>query len=158
MGRINDAIYNVLTGFVNVFITLTKKATLPKYAHGTGDACCDLCAEEDIIVPAGKVKLVKTGIKVAIPRGFVLLVCSRSGMALKDSVFVINAPGIVDPDYRGDVGVLLCNIGDKDYHVTAGARIAQALLVQSEHMHFNVVSELSETDRGEGGFGSTGVK
>lgn len=130
-------------------------AVVPKIATN-GSAGADLCALDDAIIYPGETKLVKTGINISIPLGYAGFVCSRSGLALKSKVFVLNAPGIIDSDYTGEVGVILHNIGDDRFVVKMGDRIAQLLIVKCEHFLFNEVAELKKTNRGEGGFGSTG--
>jgi dUTP pyrophosphatase len=99
----------------------------------------------------------KTGIKIAIPYGYVGLVHPRSGLAMKQGVTVLNAPGTIDSGYRGEVGVLLHNTSNVDVYVTPGDRIAQLVVQKVETVEFNKVDALTESDRGEGGFGSTGV-
>jgi dUTP pyrophosphatase len=120
----------------------------------------DLRATEAGVLKPGDRALIKTGIKGALPSGKALLVLSRSGLALKAGVFVLNAPGLVDPDYRGEVGVILFNAGGMDYEVNVGDKIAQALFVDYHDPEQVLVAEeaLDQTARGEGGFGSTGVK
>lgn len=129
--------------------------TVPQ-AASAGAAAVDLCASEDGLLPAHLTRLFKTGLSVAIPSGHVGLVCSRSGLALKHSVFVLNAPGVVDSDYRGEIGVILHNAGGQNYEVQRGDRIAQLLIIPVVTAQFQAVEKLPETDRGGGGFGSTG--
>ncbi len=123
-----------------------------------GDAGYDLKAAESVSMAPGTRALIKTGLRLAIPPGYVGMVCSRSGLALKHGVFVLNAPGIVDPGYRGDVGVLLYNGGDRWFDINPGDRIAQLLFAKVEHpaMMFGLI-DVAETERGAGGFGHTGV-
>lgn len=130
-------------------------ATVPQIAT-KGSAGADLCAETATRIYPGETKLVKTGINISIPLGYAGFVCSRSGLALKKNVFVLNAPGIVDSDYTGDVGVILHNAGQDVFDISSGDRIAQLLIVKCENFVFNEVGELKQTDRGDGGFGSTG--
>lgn len=130
-------------------------ATVPKIAT-QGSAGADLCATTSDVIYPGETKLVKTGINISIPLGYAGFVCSRSGLALKHGVFVLNAPGIVDSDYTGDVGVILHNSSDDRFTINSGDRIAQLLIVKCEHFMFNEVDALQDTDRGAGGFGSTG--
>lgn len=131
-------------------------AFVPKYAHST-DAGMDLKAAHNDVIKKGVVAAVGTGIKVAIPEGFVGLVSPRSGLA-KKGVTVANAPGIVDSGYRGEVKVLLTNFFDEDYRVERGDRIAQLVIVPVLQPEVEVVSSLDhDTDRGSKGFGSTGV-
>ena len=122
------------------------------------DAAFDLRARGDGIIPPGTRKLVATGTEVAIPEGYVGLVCSRSGLAYKFGVFVLNAPGIVDPDYIGDVGVILENTGKEAFFFEEGDRIAQLLIMETPDVKFSKSQkELTSSVRGEDGFGSSGV-
>jgi len=123
-----------------------------------GAAAFDLSAIEDTFVNTGTAVLVKTGLSVAIPVGYAGLVCSRSGLALKKRVFVLNAPGIVDSDYRGDIGVILYNAGEARFDIKKGDRIAQFMISIAIQASFTEVDNLDETNRGVGGFGSTGIK
>lgn len=125
------------------------------YAH-EGDAGADLRSVEDTIITPNSRILVHTGLHMAIPDGYVGMVCPRSGFALKHGVTVLNAPGIVDSGYRGEVGVILLNTSEQTVTVRKGDRIAQMVFVPYAHMAFEHVESLPETDRGEGGFGSTG--
>ncbi len=102
--------------------------------------------------------LVPTGLRVEIPSGFVGYVCSRSGLALKKGIQVINAPGVVDCDYRGDVGVILVNLSRDVQVIEPGERIAQMIIAPYERVDFEIADSLDETERGSGGFGSTGSK
>jgi dUTP pyrophosphatase len=133
-----------------------EEAVVPTIAT-QGSAGADLCSimPETFIYP-GETKLIKTGINISIPLGYAGFVCSRSGLALKQNVFVLNAPGIIDSDYTGEVGVILHNASGDRFTVKPGDRIAQLLVVKCEHFTFNEVKELEKTERGEGGFGSTG--
>jgi dUTP pyrophosphatase len=102
--------------------------------------------------------LVKTGLFMEIPVGFECQVRPRSGLALKKGISVLNAPGTVDADYRGEVGVILINLSNENFIIEDGERIAQLVFAEVKQANWIEVVELSETDRGEGGFGSTGVK
>ena len=130
---------------------------MPEYKHD-GDSGFDLAANEDIDIPAKGVALVSTGVRFGIPNGYEIQVRSRSGLAAKSGVFVLNSPGTVDASYTGEVKVILANFGHNSVHVQKGDRIAQAVLAPVEKAQFVVVDKLNEeTTRGEGGFGSTGV-
>lgn len=129
---------------------------IPKYATA-GDAGADLVSAEDVRIPSHQRILVRTGIKIAIPEGYVGLVHPRSGLALKHGITVLNAPGTIDAGYRGEVGVILYNSGVLDFEVKAGDRIAQLVIQKVETAEFEVVDALIDSDRGSGGFGSTGV-
>lgn len=132
---------------------------LPSYAT-TSSAGMDLLAagSEDIIIKPGKRALVKTGIAIALPEGFEAQIRPRSGLAWKNGITVLNSPGTIDADYRGEIGVILINHGEDDFTVTRGMRIAQMIIAHYKRADFEEVQELSTTVRGEGGFGSTGVK
>ena len=134
-----------------------KDLPTPKYAH-EGDAGMDLYSAEDHILKSGEHKIIDTGIKIAVPQGYEMQVRPRSGLALKHGISVVNAPGTIDSQYRGPVGVILINHGKEDFEVKRGERIAQMVLNKFEPIDFHEVEDLDETTRGEGGFGSTGVK
>lgn len=120
-------------------------------------AGCDLQSDEDVVVPAGKWSVVSTGLYLEIPEGFMGMVCPRSGLAAKHGITVLNAPGIVDADYRGEVKVILINLSQQDYSIKKGDRIAQMIFSPALQGHLRKVQELSDTQRGAGGFGSTGI-
>lgn len=126
----------------------------PTRAH-KDDAGLDLTANENTVIPSKGWRLVPTGTKTAIPKGQAGLVCPRSGLAAKHGITVLNAPGIVDAGYRGDVGVVLINHGPKPFEVQAGDRIAQLLIMPYTNLT-PVGRPLDTTDRGTAGFGSTG--
>lgn len=101
--------------------------------------------------------LIPTDLYMAIPEGYVLQICSRSGLALKNGIFCLNAPGVVDADYRGNVGVILANFSDTPFIINPGDRIAQAVLNKFEKIEWKEVTTLDETERGTGGFGHSGI-
>lgn len=136
---------------------LTADAFLPAYAH-PGDAGLDLFANEDAEIAPGQSRLVRTGISVGLPAGTEGQVRPRSGLALKHQVTVLNTPGTVDEGYRGEVGVIMINHGQQEFSVRKGARIAQLLVKPVLRVEVEEVPELTETRRGEGGFGSTGYE
>jgi dUTP pyrophosphatase len=136
---------------------LDKDAQVPAYAK-TGDAGADLRAVQNAIIPPKTTVLIKTGIAVEVPVGYEAQIRSRSGLAARNSVFVLNSPGTVDSGYRGEVCVILRNEGDLDFEIHTGDRIAQMVIKSVEQAVFDVVDSLSTSDRGEGGFGSSGVK
>ena len=122
-----------------------------------GSAGADLYANtifETTLKPLQRV-LVPTGIFIGLPKGYEAQVRPRSGLALKHGVTVLNTPGTVDPDYRGNIGVILVNLSTEPYTVQPGERIAQLVIAKHEHVEFEESVELSETERGTGGFGST---
>ena len=135
---------------------------LPKY-ETAGSAGMDVraCLKEPVIIPIDKSVIIPTGLYVEIPEGYEIQVRSRSGLAAKKRVFVLNSPGTIDSDYRNQIGVILMNLGDESFVVNPGDRIAQLVLNQVPQIDWVVVDskdDLSSTDRGLGGFGSTGVK
>jgi dUTP pyrophosphatase len=132
---------------------------LPEHeTEGSAGADIRALTEYPIIIEPGKVKLVPTGIFAAVTQGFKLEIYPRSGLAFKHSVTVCNAPGLIDSDYRNEIKVLLINHGDKAFTVNNGDRIAQFVLSEYAQIKWVPVDKLSETSRGLGGFGSTGVK
>ncbi|MBR2773318.1 MAG: dUTP diphosphatase [Bacteroidales bacterium] len=132
---------------------------LPRYAT-LQSAGMDLRAnlDEPIVLRPLERCLVPTGLYIALPEGYEAQVRPRSGLALKRGVTVLNAPGTVDADYRGEVGVLLINLSQEDFVVNDGERVAQMVIARHEQADFEVVTELDETERGAGGYGHTGVK
>ncbi len=132
-------------------------AKLPSY-QTAGSAGADVCAflSDDEIINPGEHKLIPTGLSFAIPQGYEVQVRPRSGLAAKNGVTVLNAPGTIDSDYRGQVKVILINHGDQPFTVKNGDRIAQLVIASTVTGVFSPVSALDETERGSGGFGSTG--
>jgi dUTP pyrophosphatase len=135
---------------------LVADVPLPTYAHD-GDAGLDLAAAEDVELPAGGRAAVPTGLAVAVPRGWVGLVHPRSGLARRHGVTVANAPGTIDAGYRGEVQVLLVNLGRDPVTLRKGDRVAQLVLQRVGRAEIVEVEALDGTTRGEGGFGSTGL-
>ena len=132
---------------------------LPNYetiASAGMDLRADLTAPITL-VPLGRV-IVKTGLFIELPIGYEAQVRPRSGLAIKKGITVLNSPGTVDADYRGEIGVILVNLSNQDFVIENGERIAQLIIAKHERAEWIEVQELSETSRGEGGFGSTGVK
>ncbi len=123
-----------------------------------GAAGADLVAAEEVTIAPGSVHAVATGIALAIPEGYEGQVRPRSGLALKHGVTVLNAPGTIDADYRGEVKVILINHGREPFRIARGDRIAQLVVAPVSASRFERVEALSDTARGSGGFGSTGVK
>jgi len=132
---------------------------LPEYATDQA-AGLDLRAdiEESITLKPLERRLIPTGLHIALPVGFEAQVRPRSGLAYKKGVTVLNAPGTIDADYRGDIGVILVNLSNQDFVVENGERIAQLVIAQYTQAKWELVIKLSETGRGSGGFGSTGKK
>ena len=132
---------------------------LPAYqsAHAAGlDLVAAVPENAPLVLAPGQYALVPTGLSIAVPAGFEAQVRPRSGLAAKHGVTVLNAPGTVDADYRGEIGVLLINHGGEPFTIRRGERIAQMVIASVVRAELVVVAELSETDRGSGGFGSTG--
>jgi dUTP pyrophosphatase len=131
-------------------------AVLPAYAHGPHeDAGMDLCAVEDATLEPGIPHLVATGLTVEVPPGYEAQVRPRSGLALKHAITMPNAPGTIDPGYRGEVRVILLNLGREPYTVHAGDRIAQMIVARYEAVEW-LEADLAESRRGDAGFGSSG--
>lgn len=128
---------------------------IPKY-QTAGSGGCDLYALDEIVIQAKKRALIGTGIRLEIPHGFGAYVCPRSGLAIKQGITVLNSPGIIDNDYRGEINVVLYNSGDEQFIVKKGDRIAQLVFFPIFQAIFQKAKSVNETDRGEGGFGSTG--
>jgi len=131
---------------------------LPSYAT-EGSAGMDVYAavEEPLTIHPSQIVMVPTGLAMAVPHGFECQVRSRSGLAAKNGLFALNAPGTIDSDYRGEVKVILANFSQAPFTIERGMRIAQLVVARHEHVEWTVVPSLEETVRGEGGFGSTGV-
>lgn len=138
-------------------IVNTSNNELPTYAT-KGSAGMDLRAnlQEDVVIAPGERKLIPTGLKISLPVGYEAQIRPRSGLALKKGVTVLNSPGTVDSDYIGDIGVILINHGEESFTVSNGDRIAQMVIAKHETVEFEQVESLDETERGAGGFGSTG--
>jgi dUTP pyrophosphatase len=132
---------------------------LPKYETPLS-AGVDLKANIDVDIHLESMErcLVKTGLFLELPQGVEAQVRPRSGLALKKGITVLNSPGTIDADYRGEVGVILINLSKETFSIQPGDRIAQLVFAKHEQADFQIVESLSETDRGEGGFGSTGNK
>ena len=140
-------------------IKLTRGAQIPKYATN-GSAAVDLCAMIDspITLAPGERALIPTGIALSIPDGYVGIVAARSGLACKTGLCLSNGIGVIDSDYRGEISVGLFNSSKDEFTVERGERIAQLMFVPVESAVFVSTDSLDETERGEGGFGSTGTK
>ena len=138
---------------------LSKNIELPKY-ETNGSSGMDLSAniEKQIKIEPGKTSIIPTGISVSIPKNFEIQIRSRSGLAAKSQISVLNSPGTIDADYRGELKVILINSGNKTFVVERGTRIAQMVLCPIVKAKFKEVDSLDDTNRGVGGFGSTGLK
>ena len=138
---------------------LSKDIILPKY-ETEGSSGLDLAANLDkhVDILPGKSKIIPTGLAVAIPKNFEIQIRPRSGLAAKNQISVLNTPGTIDADYRGELKVILINLSDKVFVVEKGLRIAQMVLCPVIKATLIEVTELENTERGSGGFGSTGIK
>lgn len=147
-----------MADIVNLEIQLlTTDATLPEY-HTIHSSGFDLCSAENTTLQTGECKLISTGIKMAIPVGYEAQIRPRSGLSLKKNIIVPNSPGTIDADYRGEVKIILSNIGKKDFKIEKGDRIAQCVICPVVQAKLIVKDSLSDTKRGEGGFGHTGIR
>ena len=143
------------------YIARTEDAAdlpLPAYMS-EGAAGMDLYAnvKEEVTVEKGSIKLIPTGIRIALPEGFEAQIRPRSGLALKKGISLVNSPGTIDSDYRGEIGVIVINLGENDFVVKRGDRIAQMVINRYEKVEWTECADLDETERGEGGFGHSGV-
>ena len=144
---------------INVKIKLVREGVaIPEYATA-GSAAVDLrcAADEDITIAPGERRLIPTGIAIAPQtRGVVAILAARSGLSIKHGITATNGIGVIDSDYRGEISVSLINVSDKPYTITRGERMAQLMFIPVMHANFLVTDELDSTERGTGGFGSTG--
>lgn len=144
---------------VKVQIINKSGQTLPAYAT-PASAGMDLRASltEPVVIPAGGRALIPTGLRVAIPEGYEVQLRPRSGLALRDGITLLNTPGTIDADYRGEIGVILINLSDRPFTVSNADRICQMVLARVPSIEWEEVDELPGTTRGDGGFGHTGTK
>lgn len=138
------------------FRKINPSAILPSYAH-PGDAGMDLCSVEELVIPSGGRAMVHTGLSMMLPLGYEAQVRPRSGLALKRGVTVLNSPGTIDEGYRGEICVILANFGEEPFAIGKGDRIAQMVIAPCTRAEIVQVDALDDTERGVGGFGSTGV-
>ena len=138
------------------FRRIHPDAVLPAYAHPS-DAGMDVKSVDELVIPVGKRALVHTGLVMMLPPGYEAQVRSRSGLALKHGVMVLNSPGTIDSGYRGEVGVILANFGDAPFAVAKGDKVAQLVIAPVTQPEIVETDVVDETDRGAGGFGSTGM-
>ena len=141
---------------IKVKIKKLKDVKTPAYAH-KGDAGVDLYSAEDYILKPMERKLVSTGIKIAIPLGYEAQIRPKSGLAVKHGISIVNTPGTIDAQYRGEVCVIAINLGNEDFKIEKNSKIAQMVFKKVEEAELEEVEELDDTTRGEGGFGSTGT-
>lgn len=145
---------------INIKYNSKEGAIVPEYKT-VGAAGADLCAylpSQNVTLSPGKSALIPTGLFFEIPDGYEVQIRPRSGLAAKNGVTVLNTPGTIDSDYRGEIKVILINLGEKDFTINDGDRIAQMVIAPVTTADFTFAENLSETDRGSGGMGSTGVK
>ena len=143
-----------------ITVKIWREATtikIPEYAT-PGSAGVDLCSMKYCILKPGELSLIPTGIKLAIPEGYEGQIRPRSGLALNHRIIIPNAPGTIDADYRGEIMVMLLNMGEDPFSISFGDRIAQLVFVPVARAKFEAVKELDQTRRGAGGFGSTGIR
>ena len=142
---------------IEVGFKLSEGAVLPEYqtAHASG---ADLASNEHVFLMPGEVKAVGTGLFPEIPEGYEIQVRPRSGLALKQQVLILNSPGTIDADYRGEIGVILVNLSDKEFTINDGDRIAQIIIASHWKAELVETEEIDNTDRGAGGFGHSGRK
>ena len=138
---------------------LSKEVSLPKY-ETSGSSGMDLSASIDakINIEPGKIAIIPTGLALSIPKGFEVQIRPRSGLAAKQKISVLNTPGTIDSDYRGEIKVILINLSQESFEVEKGLRIAQMVVCPVVQAQLKEVNDLNETKRGKGGFGSTGTK
>jgi len=135
---------------------LDRSIPKPKYAH-EGDAGLDLYSSIDCKLKPFERKLISTGIKVSIPKGYAGFVQPKSGLAIKNGISIVNTPGLIDPGYRGEVCAILINLDPKNvFVIKKGDKICQLVIHKVEEVNLEIVEDLDKTSRGEGGFGSTG--
>ena len=136
---------------------LSKEVSLPKY-ETSGSSGMDLGSNIVANISPGKIAIIPTGLALSIPKGFEAQIRPRSGLSAKKKISVLNTPGTIDSDYRGEIKVILINLGEEIFKVEKGLRIAQMVFCPIVQAQFREVDDLNETERGKGGFGSTGTK
>ena len=142
---------------MQVNIINRSKHKLPEYATALS-AGMDLRAniDEPVVLKPMERRIIPTGLFIALPQGYEAQVRPRSGLAIKKGITVLNSPGTIDADYRGEIGVILVNLSGEDFIIEDGERIAQMVIARHEHIDWNTVDSLDETERGAGGFGHSG--
>ncbi|GHU61165.1 deoxyuridine 5'-triphosphate nucleotidohydrolase [Clostridia bacterium] len=143
-----------------IVINITAEGQVPAY-ETDGSAGMDLRAHladgQPIVIAPGKRAVVPTGLRIELPQGFEAQIRARSGLAAKHGIALVNGIGTIDSDYRGEIGVILINLGEEEFAVNDGDRIAQMVIARYARTSFEIAGSLADTERGEGGFGSTGV-
>jgi dUTP pyrophosphatase len=155
-----DVFYDEIGCYNSCHVVCLQKhpdAKLPVFAF-KNDGCADLYSVEDKWVFSKEKGVIDTGLAVEIPDGWEGLIMSRSGLAAKNGVFVLNAPGVIDASYRGNIKIILFNTGNEDFKIASGDRIAQIAVRRVPNITFKFVDKLSESKRGQGGLGSTGMR
>lgn len=144
------------------FKKLDERAIIPEYkTDGSAGFDINVLLENGVekdIIKKGEIKLYKTGLAMQLPNGYEAQVRSRSGLSLKNGVIILNSPGTIDSDYRGEICLITANLGKEDFAVENGMRLGQVIIAKYEKAEIEVVDELDDTTRGNGGFGSTGIK
>jgi dUTP pyrophosphatase len=143
--------------YVKVYVEKNTNCQIPVKATAAS-AGFDLFANENIVIKAKSFQAVNTGLKIAIPRGYEMQIRPRSGLALNHGITVLNTPGTIDSDYRGEIKIILYNISDKDFSIESGDRIAQGVFAAVLNIKFELVDEVHSTQRSNKGFGSSGIK
>lgn len=152
----DDAITEYYKADITLKMTLEDGARVPTYAHET-DAAADLYAADTVVVPAhSRSTMIRTGVHIQLPEGWMALILPRSSMGVKTGLRLSNSAGVIDTQYRGSLGVIYDNIDNTDYTINAGDRIAQLLVMPCYQFKAEIVDALDDTERGEGGFGSSG--
>jgi len=144
---------------MKIKIINTSRHELPEYktAFSAGmDVYANL--ESAVLLKPLERKLISTGLYIEIPEGYEAQIRPRSGLCIKHGITVLNSPGTIDADYRGEIGIIVINLSDQEYSIQDGERLCQMVIAKHERIEWSVVNELNETDRGSGGFGHTGIK
>lgn len=142
---------------IKLKIMLDEGAKMPAFAHDT-DACMDLFSNMDAVIKPGEREVVKSGVHIELPNDYEIQVRSKSGLAAKKGVCVLNAPGVIDAGYTGDISAIMINLGKEDYIISKGDKVAQIILAPVLKWDFEQVDSIGTSDRGDAGFGSTGIK
>lgn len=153
-------VFEKMKDLVVKVLRVRETSKIPEYKH-EGDGACDLCAdfpEEKWILTPMTTMLIPTGIRIEMPKGYCALVLPRSGLSLKTPIRIANAPGLIDNEFIGEIQLIIDNIGTGTATIKRGDRLAQLMFIKTEQARFQEVQSLSETIRGENGFGSTGIE
>ncbi len=143
---------------IQIKIRLTSQANIPEYkSHGSAGADVFASLESPVMLNPGEIKLIPTGIAIELPEGYEAQIRPRSGLALNHGLTLLNTPGTIDSDYRGEIKIILANLGQRPFTVENGMRIAQMVFCKYYKGKFTVADEISTTERNDGGFGHTGI-